>query len=56
MTVTSWVSAHREGMKVGFDNGQGYEQFRGYPMVVFWLHGVVRRYDFGVIVILSREE
>ena len=36
-------------MEVGFDDGQGYKKFGEYPMVVFWLHGVVGRDDVGYL-------
>ena len=36
---------HREGMKIGFDDGRGYEGLREYPMVVLCLHGVVWKDD-----------
>ena len=36
-------------MEVEFDYRQGYEQLGEYPMVVFWMHGVVGRDDVGYL-------
>ena len=45
--VTSWVSAHREGMKIGFEDGRRYKWLREYAMVVLWIHLVFWRDDVG---------